>query len=65
MSYMKTIVEDEKGYGKISSNITFFSGSWFGEVMTVQNASEEGVYYYGLFKTSNKGFCLYMMEKLI
>ena len=54
----------KKWHGKFSSNETLFSNIYFIGVKTTENANAEGVDVGGTVKTSHKGFCLSMLEKL-
>ena len=60
---MKIIVKATEGCGKLSSNETLFSNSWFSGVKKTGGVMDEGVYYCGLAKTSQKLFCLDTLEK--
>ena len=57
-SYIKIIMKDTKGSGKISSNNTFFDDSCFRSFKMTDEAKTEGVDYCGTMKKSHKGFDL-------
>ena len=50
--------------GKLKSNDTYFSDSWFSGVKTDEDAMDERVDYCGPENTIQKGFCLATSEKL-
>ena len=62
---MKRLAIATKGYGQLTSNDTYSSGSWFSYVKTAEDMEAAGVDYYGLVKTSHKGFFLATLEKLM
>ena len=63
--YMKTLVMATSGYGQLTSNVTYFSGSWFSGAKNAEESMAAGVDYCRLAKTSHKGFCLSTLEKLM
>ena len=62
---MKRLAIATKGCGQLTSNNTYFSDSWFSSVKTAEEMAASGVIYCGPAKTSHKGFCLAMLEKLM
>ena len=62
---MKRLAIATKGFGQLASNDTYFSDSWFSSVKTAEEMADAGVDYCGPVKTSHKGFCLAMLEKLM
>ena len=62
---MKRLMMVTKGCGQLTSNDTYFANSWFSGVKMAEEAMAEGVDYCGPVKTSHKGFCLAILEKLI
>ena len=62
---MKRLAISAKGRGQLTSNNTYFADSWFSSVKTAEEMAAEGVNYCGPVKTSHKGFCLAMLEKLM
>ena len=62
---MKRLAIATKGCGQLISNDTYFSDSWFSSVKTAEDMAAAGVDYFRLVKTSNKGFCLTTLEKLM
>ena len=64
-SCMKRLAIDTKGCGQLTSNKTYFSGSWSGSVKTAEYMAAAGVDYCRPAKTSQKGFCLDTLEKLM
>ena len=53
---MKILAMATKGCGKLKSNDTYFSDSWFSYVKTAEGAMDAGVYYCGPVKTGHKVF---------
>ena len=51
--------------GQLTSNYTYFSGSWFSSVKTADEMAATGVNYCGPVKTDHKGFCLATLERLM
>ena len=62
--YMKIIMNTTKGWGKLSSNDTFFYDRWFIRVKTAGEENAQVVDYCGPLKTSHKVLCLDNLEKL-
>ena len=62
---MKRLPIDTIGCGKLISNETYFSDSWFSSVKTAEEAMAAGVNYCGPVKTSHRVFCLATLENLI
>ena len=56
--FMKRIAIADKGCGQLTSNDTYFAGSWFSSVNTAEEMVAAGVDYFWPVKTSHKGFCL-------
>ena len=59
---MKRLAIATKGYGQMTSNITYFSYSWFSSVKTAEEMAAAGVDYCGPVKTSHKGFFSYVRK---
>ena len=55
---MKRLAIDTEGCGKLTSNETYFSDSWFSSIKTAEEMAVEGVDYCGPSKISHNGFCL-------
>ena len=47
-----------KRFGPLTSNDTYVGDIWFSSVKMTEDAMAAGVNYFGLVKTSHKGFCL-------
>ena len=62
---IKGINNSGKGCGQLSSNDTLFSDSLFRGVKKLEEKNAEGVYYCGPANTSQKGYCLYTLERLL
>ena len=62
---MKILMVAAKVCVQMTSNDTYFSDIWFSGVKTDDDAMAEGIYYWGLVKTSSKGFCLDKLENLM
>ena len=62
---MKRIIKANKGCAKLSSNSTFFYDIWFSALKIEGEDMFEGVDYCGPVNTSNKGFFLAVLEKLM
>ena len=54
--WMEIIMKTNKGCGKLSSNNTLFSDSWFIRFIAADKSNAEVVDYYGPVKTSHKDF---------
>ena len=53
---MKILVIYTKGCGQLTSDVIYFSDSWFSSVKTSEEAMAAGVYYCGPLKTIHKVF---------
>ena len=53
---MRRIAIDNKEYGQLTSNYTYFSDIWFSSIKTAEESMAAGVDYFGPLKTSHKGF---------
>ena len=62
---MKRLAIATKGCGQLTSNDTYFADRWFSSVKTAEEMEAAGVNYCGPVKTSQKGFCLATLEKLM
>ena len=62
---MKRLAIATKGCGQLTSNDAYFVDSWFSSVKTAEEMAAAGVDYCGPVKTSQKGFCLATLEKLM
>ena len=62
---MKRLDIATEGYGQLTSNNTYFADGYFSSVKTPEDMVAEGVDYCGPAKTTHKGFCLAMLEKLM
>ena len=56
VTYMKVLIMDTKGCGKLKSDYTYFADSWFSGVKTVEEDMAEGVDCCRPVKTSHKLF---------
>ena len=63
-SFMKILIMDTKGCGKLTSNDTYFDDSWFSGAKIAVELMFEKVDYCVLVKTSHKGFFLATLENL-
>ena len=61
----KRLMMVTKGCGQLTSTDTYFYDSWFSGVKTVDEAMAEELDYCVPVKTSNKGFCLARLKKLM
>ena len=62
---MNRVMKATTGCGQLSSNDTLFFDTWFSGVKTAEGVNAEGEDFCGPEKTSHKGFCLDMLEKLM
>ena len=62
---MKRLSIATKGCGKLTSNYTYFSDSWFSSAENSEDAMDAGVDYCGPVKKIHNGFCLSKLEKLM
>ena len=62
---MRRLLIATKGCGKMTSNCTLFTDSWFSSVKTAEEAMAAGVNYCGPTKMIHKGFCLATKENLM
>ena len=62
---MRRILIATKGCGKMTSNCTLFTDSWFSSVKTAEEAMAAGVNYCGPAKMIHKGFCIATLENLM
>ena len=64
-AFMKRLSISTKGCGQLTSNDTYFADSWLSSVKPDEEMAAVVVDYCGTVKTSHKGFCLAMLEKLM
>ena len=62
---IKRLAIANKDCGQMTSNDTYFAGSWLSSVKTSEKMAAAGADYCGLVKTSHKGFCLATLKELM